>query len=225
MSGAASSASTALSTARPKPSRRSALDRFARGRAAFARDLHEHRRQPCRVQRAPVRPTRSGNARCASCPSALGAPGSPPTLLHDRAGDRALQQLGRAAEAVGVGHHERLALARCRRGRRARSPRRSGRRASMRDEVHRPGVAAAAAAGRDEDDRALRLARREHARQLEQRGRPRQFGLRARAPPRRGGRRSRSALAPLEPGALRDHRRRACARRRSSAPRSGACCT
>ncbi len=46
-------------------------------------------------------------------------------------------------------------------------------------ELCRAGVAAAAAAGRDEDDRALRLARREHACELEQRRRARQFGARA----------------------------------------------
>ncbi len=77
-SGAVSSASTALSTARPKPCSRSLLSRLAGARPTFAADLHEHGRAcPC-ASSTPCSPTASGNIRWASCPSALGAPGLRP---------------------------------------------------------------------------------------------------------------------------------------------------
>ena len=51
----------------------------------------------------------------------------------------------------------------------------------MGGELRRAGVAAAASARRHQHDRALGLARREHARELQQRGGARQLGARARA--------------------------------------------
>ena len=221
-SGAASSASTALSTARPKPSRRSRLTALARGRAAFARDLHEHGRDAGGVQRA---------------------------LLADGQRERQMGELAERARARRVRTRSRWVIAsasvRCScsgaepkpsekgttnglrscaparspstiaassgpRGRRRRSPPRRRRR-----RCRRWSRRARSCAG---------LARGEHARQLEQRGRAGQLGPRA----------ARGRVAVGE-----DHDRRrvrsspaaarspwsACARRRSSAPRSWRVCT
>ena len=140
-------------------------------------DLHEHRRQPVGVRARPVRRRRAETRGARAGRARSGRPGSTPISLGDRAGDRALQLIGRACRSR-PSRARRTACARARRrGRRARSPRRrADARSARRRSPSRAGVAAAAAAGRDEHDRALRLARGEHARELEQRGGPRQLG-------------------------------------------------
>ena len=200
IAGAVSRASTALSDAAAVAFQAFLADGLARrpGRV---------RRTPARAPPAcppasstPCSPAANGSARCASSPTVLGSPGSVPASCGDRADDRALK----------------LQRGRCRSRRRRGSPTACARCAPARSPSTiaasigpcsfaaarrlRARVAAAAAAGRDEHDRPLGLARGEHARKLEQRRRPRQFGLGAAT--RRASRWARITIgaAPVEPG-------------------------
>ena len=109
MSGAVSSASTALSTARPKPSRRSALTGSCGDGPAFAGDLDEHGGQAAGVRARPVRRRRGGRrgARAGRARSARRGRCRPASVIASAT--RALQLQGSGAEAVGEGHDERRA--------------------------------------------------------------------------------------------------------------------
>ncbi len=115
----------------------------------------------------------------------VGAAGVDPDVLRDRRGDGALQQRRRGAQTVGEGHHhgpaQRSSREVAERDRGVDRPGRAGTRFDMGRVVRRAGVPAGAPAGGHQDDRALRLAGREHAGQLQQDRGPRQ--LRQRAPP------------------------------------------
>ena len=135
----------------------------------------------------PSSPRLSGNARCASCPSMLGAPGLAPStcVIAPSTGALQLQRGDAGAFEYGTTSGARVRVP-------ARSPSTiaaSGRWPPLaavaapmleRRQLRRPGVAAAAAARRCEHDRALGLARGEHARELQQRGGARQFRDRSR---------------------------------------------
>ena len=186
-----------------RPSRRSMLtpresDAPAAG-AAFAGHLDEHSRDTGGVQGRPVLRRSAGRTRWASCPSALGVPGSrrphwrshrpscavaagAPSRSRPRTGRRSALRSLRAREVAqndhGVQRHVQL----------GRQPRGAG-------------VAAAAAAGGRQHDCALGLARGEHACQLEQRGGARQLGPERTRPRRRlDARGSRSAWRSSSPG-------------------------
>ena len=171
---------------------------LARRWPPFAADLDEHGGKPMGVERALLahgeRETQGGRAGR----SRWGRPGP------SRAPGRSRRRPCAAAEAVRSRSRprraRRRACAHARAGEVAEHDRRVERaRRRVSREVGRARVTAAAAARRHEDDRAPGLARGEHARELEQRRRPRQFGLRAVARRRRGGRGSRSAWRRSSP--------------------------
>ena len=168
----------------------------SRARAAFAVAWTSTAGSPC-ASSTPCSPTRQREHQVGQLPERARRAGIDAASLGDRVGDRPLQLQGRRAER-----------------RRSRGPRTGAARARAGEVAEHDGgveravdagrveaaissrgaaVAAAAAAGRDQDDRPLRLPRGEDARQLEQRGGARQLRRRARAPPRRGGRGSGSA--------------------------------
>ena len=122
-SGATSSASTALSTPRPSPSSRSALT-ASRGEGPRSPDACTSTDGTPSASSTPCSPTVSGSARCASWPSALGAPGSEPdscriasaTVRCEQQRRRAHSRRRTAAPSGGARSRPR--------GRRARSRRR-----------------------------------------------------------------------------------------------------
>ena len=125
-SGAVSRASTALSTARPRASRRSALTASVRRGTPFAGRLDEHRGHALRLEHALFARPRAGTSG-ARAGRARWARRDPSRTPGDRVRDGALQQQRGRAEAVGEGHDQRPPRSGARRGRRARSPRRRGR--------------------------------------------------------------------------------------------------
>ncbi len=167
----------------------------------------------------PCSPTASGKARCVSCPSALGEPGSMPVSWVI-----ASATVRWSCSGAEPSPSENEATS----GRRVCAPARSPRTIAassgppavpsvaalpssegLDDELLRARVAAAAPARRGQDDRALGLARGEHACQLQQRRRRRQLRLR---PPCRG-------VAMRE-----DQDRRGAGRARTLARRSCSAC-
>ena len=143
-------------------------------------------------------------------------------LLGDRCSDRALQLLGAEPKPSEYGTTNGL---------RSRAPARSPSTIAassgpceLGQEVGRAGCTAAAAAGGHQDDRAPGLARREHARELEQCRRRRQFRLGAPAGGVAVGEYHDRRARRSSPGAGRSPWS-ACVRRRSSARGSSSCCT
>ncbi len=196
-SGAESRASIAMSAPRPNSSMCSAvtLSRTDGPRSPLA--CTSTAGSPCGVERALLargeRKREMGELADHAGRARIGA-----ELLGDRAGDRSLKLDRRRAEAVRIGHEERLALVRPRDV--AKHEGRVERTAVVGDEVGRARIAAAAAARRYEDDSAPGLARGEHACKLDKRRRPGELGRRAPAGgvavgddhDRRGVRRARS---------------------------------
>ena len=209
-SGAVSSASTALSTR-------------AAERLPGVPPLTALVARPARVRRETCTST-------AGSPSASSTPCSPdgeregqvgelperarrardrtPELVRDRVGDRALQSSsGAEPKPSEYGHHERLAHGSRRRGRRARSPRRTARCPPLSE---RRRSASRATRPRRRRRRCRRWSRRARSCAWSRARRTRARARAARpcptvrppshAPPRRGGRGSRSAWRCVEPG-------------------------
>ena len=180
-----SSASTALSTpaARDLPSVRRSPASAGDG-TAFARDACTSTAGTPSASSTPCSPTRERKREVRELSEHARRPRVRARLVGDRVGDRALELQRRRAEAVGEAART-MRPARAGAGevaehdRRVEPGRRAGPGTSARASCFGPRVAAAPAAGRDEHDRALRLACREHPGELEQRRGARQLGLRA----------------------------------------------
>ena len=124
MSGAVSRASTALSTARPKPSRRSMLT-LSWGDGPRSPETWTSTAGRPLASSTPCSPTARGKTRWASCPSVLGAPGSMPTSSVIASATVRWSSSGAEPRAVGEGHDERRARVIARKVARGRSPRRT----------------------------------------------------------------------------------------------------
>ncbi len=166
-SGLVSSASTALSTARPRPSSLAELTR-AWGEGPRSPEAWTSTAGMPRGSRTPCSPAARGNMRWATCPSREGLPGFQPPSCTIASRDRPLELQRSRAEPVRVGDDEGGLGAPA--GEVPEHDRRIEWSVQGAGQVGRPGVAPAAAAGRGEDDRALGLPGREDPGQLQQGG-------------------------------------------------------